>query len=280
MPNDRLRQIYVAMAQARALGRSLPARRGHRSTVGLEASLVSPTIDLGTADLVSDAISGGVLEFLRGTVSGGKRKRLAAECGHAAQLASPPGAAERTWTALGAAAALKAEAATRRSQAKPDSGDPAASSSVVVAYLWPGELQAALWRKAMTFAAEQLLPVIFVVLPPAASPSLRAARLGAVSTLALSCGVPGIAVDGDDAVALYRVAQESIGHARSGGGPALMECIPFVLPATAGRKAPRPDAIAGLAEYILGRRVATQAWMDREAKVFAKKMAADAAASG
>ena len=37
-------------------------------------------------------------------------------------------------------------------------------------------------------------------------------------------GIPVIRVDGSDAVAVYRVAHESIRRAREGGGPTMMEC--------------------------------------------------------
>ena len=37
-------------------------------------------------------------------------------------------------------------------------------------------------------------------------------------------GFPGITVDGNDIVAVWRVTQESIHRARSGAGPTLIEC--------------------------------------------------------
>lgn len=37
-------------------------------------------------------------------------------------------------------------------------------------------------------------------------------------------GFPAITVDGDDAVAVYRVATESMAHARRGSGPTLIDC--------------------------------------------------------
>jgi TPP-dependent pyruvate/acetoin dehydrogenase alpha subunit len=40
-------------------------------------------------------------------------------------------------------------------------------------------------------------------------------------------GIPGIAVDGNDAVAVYRVAREAINRARSGRGPSLIACRTF-----------------------------------------------------
>jgi TPP-dependent pyruvate/acetoin dehydrogenase alpha subunit len=147
---------------------------------------------------------------------------------------------------------------------------------VVVVYALVDEVPAALWKKALRFAADQELPVVFVVLPPArerGGKARAAAKAGGVSALALSCGVPAIVVDADDAVAIYRVAQESIGHARIGGGAALMECVPFVLKGAAGKVRVTQDAIAGLERTMLQRGVAARAWMEREAKAFAKRIA-------
>ncbi len=94
-----------------------------------------------------------------------------------------------------------------------------------------------------------------------------------MSALAQGCGVPAIVVDADDAVAIYRVAQESIGHARIGGGAALMECVPFVMEGAAGKVRVTEDAIAGLERHLVQRGIATRAWMEREAKAFAKRVA-------
>jgi hypothetical protein len=281
MPNARLRQIYLAMMQARALARLLPARQ--RASLGLEACLVSPVVDLGPGDLVSDMLAGEVMEFLRrGPVvraQKSKARALVADCGSAARLPDTPGVAERVWIALGAAAGLKAEAARPRAETDVEDST-AAQLGVVVVYLLPSELPTALWQKALTFAAEKQLPVVFVVPPAQAKGSkVRPAKMGAVSGMALRCGVPGIAVDADDAVAIYRVAQESVVHARIGGGPALLECAPFATLPAAGKRTPAADAVAGLEEYMLHRKVATRAWMEREAKAFARRAAARPAAS-
>ena len=37
-------------------------------------------------------------------------------------------------------------------------------------------------------------------------------------------GIPGITIDGNDVLEIYRVAEEAIARARSGGGPTLIEC--------------------------------------------------------
>ena len=280
IPNARLRQMYRAMVRLRTLARALPPQR--REGLGLEACLASTSIDLGPGDLVSDVLAGGVVEFLRGAALGevlrpGKittKRGPHADCGAAAQMPAGLGVGERIWMALGAAAALKAEAAKERLEDKA-AGRPARQRGVVVIYVKPGEVTPELWRKALPFAMKQELPILFVVLPPARG----AARLGRVCETANRYRLPGIPVDADDAVALYRVAQESIGRARIGGGAALMECVPFVLEGAAGNRRVAPDGIAGLEKYMLQRQVVTPVWMKQEAKSFAKRVAREKAAS-
>lgn len=294
IPNARMRQIYLAMVRARALARVLPPAK-RSQTLGLEAALVSAAIDLGPSDLVSDAVAGGVVDFLRGaTVASVLKARKAskrgvgvrgeANCGTAALLPGTPEATERVWVALGAAAALKAARAQAKvvastaAKVEDEAGDDeqtARQSDVVVFYALPGELTTALWKKALTFAMGQELPIIFVALPEARvrGDSARKAKVGGVNALAMGCGVPGIAVDADDAVAIYRVAQESIGRARIGGGTVLMECVPFVLEVPSAKGTPPADAIATMEHNLLGRGIITKVWIEREAKSFAKRLA-------
>lgn len=295
IPNARLRQIYLAMAQARTLEKTLPAAKRGRAIglvakttriFGLEACLVSAAADLGPGDLVSDALAGGVVEFLRGTALSevlrpGKAARssrrgagvrgVALVCAAAARLPGATGSAERIWAALGAAAALKAAAQVRVEDRAEGGTDTTTGrqAGVVVVYTLPGEMKAITWKNTLRFSSDHELPIIFVILPQRHG-KLKA---GGVSALALGCGVPAIVVDADDAVAIYRVAQESIGHARIGGGAALMECVPFALRGTAGRVRVTGDAIAGLERYLVQRGIATRAWMEREAKAIAKLLA-------
>lgn len=289
IPNAKLRQIYLAMVKARMLEKALPASRRGRGIgdgavslgiAGLEACLVSTAVSLEAGDLVSDAVSGGVVEFLRGAALGevfrrgktkGRSLGLTADCGSAAALAGVPAVAERMWAAVGAALALKA-AGEAAKKSKAGSGDDAPVETqlgVVVVYVRSGEGTNAVWRSALRFAAEQVLPMLFVVLP-----SMGTEKAGGVRSLSLKCGVPGIAVDGADAVAIYRVVQESAVRARMGGGAALIECVPFV--AEGAKKA--SNGIAGLERYMMERGVVTREWVAREVKSFAKRLAGAKAA--
>ena len=310
IPNARLRQIYLSMAQARAVEKAQPAaQRAHTvgpnatvtGTHGLEAALVSASFDLGPGDLISDALTGGAIDLLRGTslseilhpnpsTVSRRRQRNTTASTTAARLSAPSAIAERIWSALGAAAASKSATAQARAEAKTQTEDdeqadtPARQAGVVALFMLPGEAPPALLKTALAFAAKEFLPIVFVVLPAPSerfskaqlrNRKPRATKLGGVSALSLACGVPGIAVDADDAIAIYRVAQESIGRARAGGGAALIECLPFILEgaSTAAKRTAPADAIATLERYLLQRGVATRSWIEREAKSFAKRIA-------
>src|SRR5262249_24241143 len=87
-------------------------------------------------------------------------------------------------------------------------------------------------------AAAEQLPILFVCDGGSTRQDLAAK--------AYEHGLPGIPVDGHDAVAIYRVASESLAHARQGNGPTLIECKPW----TAG-KAKKRDAVRNMEEYLL-----------------------------
>ena len=311
IPNARVRQLYRAILRAHLLSQALPPVQ-RALTADRESALVSTSIDLGPADLISDALNTPVLDFLRGTPlnralrPNGKSPagRILADCGSASRLPAAADATARIWSALGAAAALKSAAALAKSAAARTDADSEAEvsgsstdsaaedSRVVLFYALSNEIPAAVWKSALAFAAQHDPPIIFVVLP-AAPTQQRVAKNGVngenpdLRAIAHHARVPALPVDAGDPVALYRVAQESVGHARIGGGPALIQCLSFALespirPPT--RPAPRkpaspPTAVANLEHYILHRRIATKRWMESEANSFAAQIARLKAAS-
>ena len=118
-----------------------------------------------------------------------------------------------------------------------------ARDQVTLIYVHPGELTAADWKRVLTEALRRELPIVFITLP---------GKQPGIAELSTRLGLPGIPVDAADAIALYRVTQECIGRARTGGGPALIE--PVVFPATG-------DPIALLARQLISRRVVTERWI-------------------
>jgi TPP-dependent pyruvate/acetoin dehydrogenase alpha subunit len=80
------------------------------------------------------------------------------------------------------------------------------------------------WQETLTFASEKELPILFVCQEMV---KLDGGTRDAASVKSRAFGVPAISVDGNDAVAVYRVASESISRARIGRGPTLIDCQSF-----------------------------------------------------
>lgn len=106
------------------------------------------------------------------------------------------------------------------------------------------------WQDAMAYAQAARLPIVFLCLDTTGGKiSKRAAKPPltwlVAQKFAKSVHLPTLAVDGEDAVAVYRVVQESLLRARSGDGPALAWCV---LTKGSGKGRSRP--IAGMEKYL------------------------------
>jgi TPP-dependent pyruvate/acetoin dehydrogenase alpha subunit len=268
VPNAKLRQMYVAMAEARVLDEYVAGlqkrvkgakdRRRMESVRGQEACRVSTAIDLVPGDLVSDSQVGVVMDLLAGAkvssllkraaeLRSGKKTDGAKMDGASGRLLPWVGdAGERLRMAMGAALSFKA----------------LGRANVVVAYVGHGEVGKAVWGKVLELAGKLELPMIFVVLPAG-----RGEKRNGVANLSAKTarwGVPGIPVDAGDAVALYRVAQESLGRTRGGDGPVLIECVAYRMEGRGGEAA--GDPLVLMKEFLLSRRVGTRAWLDGAGK--------------
>lgn len=270
VPNEKLRQMYRAMAEARALDehitklqRRVKGRRRLDSIRGQEACRVSTAIDLGPGDLVSDSQVGVVMDLLAGEKIGSLLTRVAGlhsgketrakTVGVYGRLPWIDDAVERLRMAMGAALSFKV----------------LGRANVVVAYLRRDEIAKSAWRKLLGFASRLELPIIFVILPAGKT------RNGAMNLSARTgrWGVPGIPVDAGDAVALYRAAQESLGRTRGGDGPVLLECVEFPVK---GRSGNLPvDALVQMKKFLLGRKVCTEGWLKGAGDGLRRRIAAD-----
>ncbi len=264
MPSARLREMYLAMMRLSALEHSLHPK-SRSGVLGLEACLVGSSVGLVPGDLVSDSHEGAAMCFLRGQAlhralepNVKSRKRgLLADCGAATTLPTVRLPYDRLWAALGAAAGLQAKG-----------GVPDVGRNAVVLYARAGEVAGPDLRRMLQHAGEHLLPVLFITLPRG-----QVDCDGTLSTLINRSGVPAISVDLEDAVAVYRVVQESLGRARSGGGPAVMECVPFACRGTSGRPGRETNGPLGAIEaYMLERNVVTRAWIAAQSRAMARHL--------
>lgn len=270
VPNKKLRQIYTAMAQAQLLDEHITRlqqkakTRRIASTFGEEACRVATAIDLKPGDLVSDAHLSATMDLIFGAsltpllrniaavISGSQTKdRISTNAVIVSrQLPWIDGAESRLNMAMGAALALKTQK----------------QNNIVMAYAYLAELPKRVWKQVLTLAAQLNLPIIFVLLP-------QADGKGEATNIckdARSAGLPGIPVDANDAVALYRVAQESMGRSRGGDGPVLIECISCR--ATGQRKNKMSDPILHMKDFLTGRKVCTEDWANHASKAFLKRL--------
>ena len=138
--------------------------------------------------------------------------------------------------ALGAAAALK------RSNA----------GALAVVLLPASAASPSPWDEAGIQAAQLGLPLLLV------SEEKTAPRAGTPEKPAPS--YPTIPVDGDDALAVYRVAYECAARARAGLGPSRIAGVPFHV----RRQAPAPGALARLEAMLRARGAWDKAWRRRQ----------------
>jgi pyruvate dehydrogenase E1 component alpha subunit len=85
-------------------------------------------------------------------------------------------------------------------------------------------------NEAMAFAGKRKLPIVYVIENNMWEGMRSAGAHGSDDELHVRAphyGFPAIPVDGNDAIAVYRVAQEAITRARKNGGPTLIECRTF-----------------------------------------------------
>lgn len=101
---------------------------------------------------------------------------------------------------------------------------------VVVAFCSDGSSANGIWHESLNLASIWDLPVIFVLENnqyAVSTPIRDSARVDRLSTRAAAYGIPGLTVDGNDAVVVYGAMLEPIRRARAGEGPTLIECMTY-----------------------------------------------------
>jgi 2-oxoisovalerate dehydrogenase E1 component len=100
------------------------------------------------------------------------------------------------------------------------------TDGVAVAFFGDGATNHGAFHEALNFAGTQRAPVIFVCennLYATATPLASVTLNPEVATRAAAYGIPGVAVDGNDVVAMWQAMREAAERARRGEGPTLIE---------------------------------------------------------
>ncbi len=87
-------------------------------------------------------------------------------------------------------------------------------------------------HEAMNFAGVWQAPVVFLCVNnqwAISTPRSAQTRSRTIAQKAIAYDMPGILVDGNDALAVYQATREALDRARAGGGPTLIEAVTYRL---------------------------------------------------
>ncbi len=104
--------------------------------------------------------------------------------------------------------------------------------AAVVCFFGDGATSEGDFHEALNFAAVWQVPVVFFCSNnqwAISVPREAQTRSPTLAQKAIAYDVPGIQVDGNDALAVYQATREALDHARAGGGPTLIEAVTYRL---------------------------------------------------
>jgi pyruvate dehydrogenase E1 component alpha subunit len=101
-----------------------------------------------------------------------------------------------------------------------------------VAYIGDGGTSQGAFYEALNLAGARALPAVFVIVNNGWAISVPVGEQTGAQTLAqkgIAAGMPGVQVDGNDAIAVREVMESALARARSGAGPTVIEALTYRL---------------------------------------------------
>ena len=104
------------------------------------------------------------------------------------------------------------------------------SDQILLSYFGDGATNEGEFHESLNMASTWKLPVVFICDNNQYGMSMHVTKvmnIDKISTRAMSYGIPGITVDGNDVLAVYEAVLEADERARSGQGPSLIDCLSY-----------------------------------------------------
>jgi len=101
------------------------------------------------------------------------------------------------------------------------------NGTVAAAFFGDGAVNNGAFHEGLNMASIWKLPVLFICENNQYAtevPFSYSSGNPSIGSRGAAYGIPGITIDGNDVLEIYRVAAEAVARARSGGGPTLIEC--------------------------------------------------------
>ncbi|MCP4591744.1 MAG: pyruvate dehydrogenase (acetyl-transferring) E1 component subunit alpha [bacterium] len=102
--------------------------------------------------------------------------------------------------------------------------------SAVLCFFGDGATSEGDFHEALNFASLWQAPVVFICQNnhwAISVPRSKQTRSPTLAQKAIAYDIPGVQVDGNDALAMYSAAKEALDRAHSGGGPTLIEAVTY-----------------------------------------------------
>jgi TPP-dependent pyruvate/acetoin dehydrogenase alpha subunit len=207
MNRDRLRRLYALMLKCRMVSERSAALfgSGGAAATGYEAAEVGACVHLNFDDRISPT-SSMINGYINKGISLVDIFAMLKPSGESSQLGS-----------LSMSAESQILASTTVAVSRKFDGKPIVNMAILGSDGKVENESPDFWKRAIQFAGQHRLGIVYVICTSLTSEhDLRSD--------ALRIQVPGITVDGNDVVAVYRVAEESVRRAREGHGPTLIDC--------------------------------------------------------
>jgi len=253
---EKLKQLYATMLECRLLSQHAlrlrnPRRAFYSSSLGQEAIAAGCVIDLEPEDTVVLAPGGSIAGLVKGAELSELIAQLYASRGGEPRLAHniicPSSTADQGFK-------LASQLAQANQQKQ--------TTNVVIAFTTASAAASARWHKSLQFAARHSLPLIIVVENKAGIDlRLKVPR----------DGLTRITVDGNDVVAVYRVAYESLERVRQGGGPVLIEGRAWQQAGKRLRRA-ETDPLIHMERYLGARKLFSRRWKAQLVRQFSREI--------
>ena len=271
---DKLKLLYASMLKCRMLENRVSklSRNGTlssrcRSYVGHEATAIATTIDLAAEDTLAPSHRDVVTDFMRGMPLTSlfapffPRQRSAAALRTSSvshlQAITPASAIEAHFgMAAGIAVAYKLQK----------------RSNVVLALAGYDSNSIGLWMESLRYAGVNKLPIVYVVEEDLGPHSVNENAVETLGEKLKGYGFPVITVDGNDAVAVYRVSSEALSRARNNGGPTLIDAKTSRWPAEDSDGGGERDPITHMEHYLKKRKLWSDDWCSELTEAFNRQI--------
>jgi acetoin:2,6-dichlorophenolindophenol oxidoreductase subunit alpha len=267
----KLKQLYATMLQCRLLTeharRWRPSKVFYDASMGQEAIVTGCAIDLQPQDTIALAPHNSIPSLVRGIALREIVAQLHARRGNACRVTPNIISAVSSNTSdQGELLQVAANMALANKQKK--------NTNVVVAFIGAAASTHDYWHAAVKFAVRRSLPIMFVAVNnPWAVPARGKASNGTgnLSLKVQKDGLTSITVDGNDVVAVYRVAYESLERVRRGGGAVMIEAKPYRQHGQVLLNGER-DPLTHMEQYLTAKKLFTTRWKNGLLQQFSREL--------